>query len=263
MTHLKLNLLDNCHSFLKEALVKAIAAEIDLNQWKFAILFLVQSIELALKERLQREHFTLIYNDIDKRSHTVTIEKAYVRLKDIVKIDMNASDLNSLKTAIGWRNQIVHHEFSFSITELKSVFANLFGFLQAFHLNHLGSPLYDKIEDILWQRAIAIQDYAHELYQRANDQLEIEELSPAETWPCNMCGWDIFVVENGINKCYLCGYEESVIECEDCHELIYEENAKSFDSGNMKGIVSMTHICEDCYEDRIDNEREWYYSTNS
>ena len=53
---MKIPLLENALSFLEEALDKAVKAERDHVHWKFAILHLVQAIELSLKERLIREH---------------------------------------------------------------------------------------------------------------------------------------------------------------------------------------------------------------
>lgn len=44
---MKISLLENSHNFLKEAISKAILAEKELEQWKFAIFNLVQSIELV------------------------------------------------------------------------------------------------------------------------------------------------------------------------------------------------------------------------
>lgn len=50
MTQLTLSLLQNAESFLAEGLSKAVLAERDVGEWKFAIFNLVQCIELALKE---------------------------------------------------------------------------------------------------------------------------------------------------------------------------------------------------------------------
>ena len=62
---LKFSLLENSHSFIAEAAQKAVEATNEPHNWKFAILNLVQAIELSLKEMLRREHPILIYKNID------------------------------------------------------------------------------------------------------------------------------------------------------------------------------------------------------
>lgn len=52
--HLKLNVLENSQAFLIEAVSKAIVAENDARNWQFAILNLVQSLELSLKSILAK-----------------------------------------------------------------------------------------------------------------------------------------------------------------------------------------------------------------
>ena len=61
---MKISLLQNTYSFLEEALGKAIKAEKDQFHWKFAVLNLVQAIELSLKEKLRREYPILIFQNM-------------------------------------------------------------------------------------------------------------------------------------------------------------------------------------------------------
>ncbi|EOW9192609.1 hypothetical protein ACOA8B_003550 [Vibrio cholerae] len=61
----KLSLLENSQSFLVEAVDKAIGAEDDVRHWQFAILNLVQSLELSLKLVLKNIHPLFIYENID------------------------------------------------------------------------------------------------------------------------------------------------------------------------------------------------------
>lgn len=259
MSRLKLTLLDNCYSFVREALIKAIDAEKDKQQWKFAILFIVQAIELLLKERLRLEHYVLIFKDVDNRNITVSIKEASQRLKDLVKIQMTSDENSSLKTAIRWRNQIVHYEFDFTVAESKSVFAKLLGFIQSFHDIHLKKPLNGIIGDSLWEEAISVKAFADELYERAKQKLDAEKIDPLLVWVCNRCGWETFVIQDNIDKCYLCGHEEEVISCKDCSEPIYRVDAKENEYGNWKGMNFKELLCETCYRLKTDEEG-WRYS---
>ena len=82
-----------------EALSRAILAEKDSTQWKYAILNLVQAIELSLKELLRRQHPSLIYKDVDKQTETVSLKFARSRLEQIAGIKFEKTDLDSIQTA--------------------------------------------------------------------------------------------------------------------------------------------------------------------
>jgi hypothetical protein len=131
MSRLKLTLEENAASFVEEALSNAVIADENPLRWKFAILALVQAIELSLKEILRRKHPYLIYTNVDKPGKTVGVELATHRLKTIVKIDISKEDSAAIKAAINARNNIVHHQVDEAVDELKLLFSRLLGFLYA------------------------------------------------------------------------------------------------------------------------------------
>jgi HEPN domain-containing protein len=55
-----MSLLENAYDFLNESLRSAERAGQDSKAWKFAVLHVVQAIELLLKARLHAEHPVLI-----------------------------------------------------------------------------------------------------------------------------------------------------------------------------------------------------------
>src|SRR3972149_1754936 len=120
---LKLTLLENSRSFLAEALSKALIAENDAHQWKFAIFNMCQAIEISLKERLRREHPSLILENIDKGTKTVSPMVAIARLSKFCSIPISKEDITVLERVTKWRNEIVHTTFSLNVAELKSAFS--------------------------------------------------------------------------------------------------------------------------------------------
>jgi hypothetical protein len=58
MSRIRMTLLENSYDFLNETLRNATVAERRPHAWKFAVLHIVQAIELLLKARLQAEHAT-------------------------------------------------------------------------------------------------------------------------------------------------------------------------------------------------------------
>ena len=241
MADIKLSLLENAHSFIVEALSKAILAEKDSTQWKYAILNLVQAIELSLKELLRRQHPALIYRDVDKQNETVSLKFARSRLEQIAGITFEQADLNSIQKASDCRNEIVHYQFSFKDTEMKLVFAKLLGFLQHFHLTHFDKPLNKIIPNQLWQEVVGVLDYAKELFEKAHARCKTEKIDPDLIWACRHCCWESFVIQDNINTCYVCGETDTIFECDECRHLLYTDDYTDFQKDGKR-------ICKRCID---------------
>ena len=63
---LKLSLVENAEDFLSEAVKYAKAAS--PRDWKYATLHLWTALELLLKALLENEHWSLLFEDINKAS---------------------------------------------------------------------------------------------------------------------------------------------------------------------------------------------------
>lgn len=221
MTRLKLTLEENAASFAEEALGNAVVANENPTRWKFAILALVQAIELSLKEILRREHPALINTNVDNPGKTVGIELATYRLKNICEIEVSKDDSKAIKAAVMARNNIVHHHIDESVDELRLLFSRLLGFLNEFHDKHIDRPLHDKIDDQLWRQGAKIKDYGEELFRRAQSQMENDGISDECLTTCPMCGWNaLCAFEPKQDTCYVCGWTEKVVICSRCNELM-------------------------------------------
>lgn len=254
--NIKISLLENSHNFVDEALKKAVLAEGDPIHWKYAIFSLVQSIELILKERLRREHKILIFQNIDKPQNTVGLDLAIDRLKKISSIQFSKNDLAAIQTAKKWRNLIVHYEFEIDPKELKLVFAKLLGFSMQFNKKEFELYLDVEVKGRSWDEALSILEYASELYERAKELIKEEQRSLEFIWDCPNCGYDTFIIEDGINCCYVCGFSEDVIECPDCKEFFFSSETKEFQFGEN----FTERYCDNCYHKRMhDDEMDYYY----
>lgn len=136
-----LSLLENAYDSFNESLVKAQQAEEgNLFKWKFALLHLVHTIELLLKQRLYREHPLFIYEDIDRRTRTVSLEKAVTRIQGL-GVHLSEDDVLSVRKSIKARNAIMHFEVDLHVNEVRRGYLELFDFLDTFHTEHLGQEL--------------------------------------------------------------------------------------------------------------------------
>lgn len=222
MARLQLTLYDNAISFAKDALSNAVDAEEQPERWKFAILSLVQAIELSLKELLRLQHPLFVYTNIDNPDKTVSITQAKNRIHKIANVELTEAENSALRTASAARNRIVHHEVDEALPELKLVFARLLGFLNDFHRTHFEEPLQAAIPDELWTKGVEIADYGQELFRRAKERLQSENLDDAScVIACPKCGWEALPAfgENQ-DKCYVCGNIEHTVLCERCHKIM-------------------------------------------
>ena len=249
MSNIKVTLLENSKRFTRESLKKAIDAESDINQWQFAILLIIQAIELALKEKLHREHELLIYANPDNPKHTVSTVQALLRLSRISSFDMKKDDKSMIELAVNWRNRIIHHEFDFSVDILKNGFARLLGFLSNFYLGNFNVNMREYLGDEEWNKVLEIQEYHRELYRRAEDKLS-KYTQGVEIWACLMCAGQ-FVVENDTGMCLLCHYKENIVRCDSCGDkyLAWQAN-DMFRTINDKSKY-VARYCDTCYEEYI------------
>jgi len=250
MKEIKLTLLENAENFLVHSLSQAVIAEENSENWKYAILHLVQAIELSLKELLKKQHPILIYKNIDKPNETVSLEFAVKRLLNISKINFNLDDIDTIKLASNFRNKIVHFEFSFKEDEIKPIYAKLIGFIQDLFFNHFNRSLDSIVNEDVWKEAIQIIDYSNELLKRAEQRFNDEEIHNRQIIVCNRCHQRSFVIQDRIDTCYVCGHTDEISICTGCEEYYFLDELRSsheFDDDLY---------CEECLSNMLTN---YYY----
>lgn len=249
---LKQTLLENSRSFMTEALGKALLAEKDAHQWKFAIFNMCQAIEISLKERLRREHPTLILEDIDEGTKTVSPMKAIARLCKFCNVAIPKGDVAAIKSATRWRNEIVHAEFSLNVTALKSAFSILLGFIRSFHETVLKDSLADHLPKELWTELLAIEEYGDEIFNRASRRIKDEGIDAEHLITCLRCGRLSCVLMEDTCRCYVCDSSEDLIECESCNNLVPESQATPSWTGISEDEMWKVHICKECMDSAED-----------
>ncbi len=252
---MKKSLLENSYSFLDEALNKAVIAESNPIQWKYAIFCLVQSIELMLKERLRREHSILIFQNIDNPIHTIGLDLAIKRLTKIVSLHFSKNDIAAIETAKMWRDRIVHYEFDIQPTELKLVFAKLLGFSMHFNKKEFNINLDAEVKGNVWNEALSIIEFASELYKRALNLIDEGQIESKFIWDCPSCGYNAFVIQDDADCCFVCGFTEDVFECPECKKFYFESESKEYQTGDE----IFEKLCSDCFQKRIDHDSYDYF----
>jgi hypothetical protein len=176
---LRLSLLENAYDSLNDSLENADLAEEYTRRWKLAIFLLVHSLELLMKERLRREHRLLVFSNVDKPGHTVSMEVALARLQTL-GVGIDANDQHAIRTAIGWRDRIAHYEVELTIEDAQSIYALLFEFLHSFHRRELGEDLHAHIsEQNWWKEAQLIELFRSEF-------VSYNGVDVVKTWPAEI-----------------------------------------------------------------------------
>lgn len=173
---LKLSLLENAYDSLNESLVKVALAVETPGQWKFAVLNLVHALELFLKHRLHEEHRLLLFENVDRPTRTVSLERALDRLKS-VDVTIEPRDVAAIGQAIKWRNAITHYETDLRLQEVRENYLLIFEFLDSFHLTHFEGGLTQHIT------ASNVSTAAQIIRDFRNEFVEFQGRSMHRSWP--------------------------------------------------------------------------------
>ena len=253
MSSLIYSLFDNAIHSLKRSIKHACEARTDKGEWKFAILLLVQAIELSFKELLFRNHHVLIYEDIDKQNnYTVSLKLAVTRLQKIAKIYFNKTDLDILKSAIDWRNQIMHYKWSSNVEEANKIFYVLISFLREFFEKYFDVSLMELIGEELWIEVLNVEEFVKDSMRRIENKIKEKGIDEEFIWECKNCGQHTFVIQDDENTCCHCGYYERVFMCDRCKELKYFSEMTEVYIGNGRGLDAWDILCSDCFK-RLDD----------
>jgi hypothetical protein len=174
--------------------------------YKRAILDVAHSVELLLKERLQREHPALIWKNVERYASldapTVTIDEAITRLDSICGLKISPEDRAAINASKRLRNSIQHFRISVTEKEAKIAIGKMLAFILDFSERHLGHSIRsnlradDRLRDLL---------EIHEFYLTYYDKVHAEMLSKDKwTDPCPECELPSFDLSTGV--CEICGH---------------------------------------------------------
>lgn len=212
-TH-RLDLLNNSISYFREAVAYAQQDPSETNHWKFAILHVVQAMELAFKERLRRVHPAFIYESVDKPDKTLSLRSALNRLRNpqIGNIPITDDEKGKIEKAFDLRSDLTHFEFNHSHDHIEVKFAEIFSFMIFFYRVHLGLTTASFIDEEAHNKIIKLVKTRTELMERARAYIESRE--DDTVWVCPSCQEDTFLVSE--EQCCFCHYKERIVECPTC-----------------------------------------------
>jgi len=185
----------------------------DDKRIKYSVLHLFAGIELVLKERLRREHWSLIFEKTDKANKlsldkgdfvSVNFNGIKERLINIINITFDFEDINKLRIE---RNKIQHYKFTLNKMEnsqliIKAVFSIISfitNFLEPSKFNKKEKELYIKILSLitsLYSRDPLILNEVSEIYEKQYNQ--------KNKITCIYC-FNNYLIIDSKNHCLFCG----------------------------------------------------------
>jgi predicted RNA-binding Zn-ribbon protein involved in translation (DUF1610 family) len=229
-TEIKLSLIENSHAFIREAIAYAVSARNNAQKWQFAVLNLVQALELSLKALLYNIHPILIYDNVDNPKNTVGPIQALDRLRNssIGNLSFSIKEQRKIQKAIDLRNQMTHSEFILKPEYATAKFFEVFAFVVHFQARHLQNEIETIITDDSLAKILAIEKSIKELAEKARQRIVEEDIDFEFVVDCPICANNTFVIQDDINTCYTCRHTEEIFECKKCGNFFFDWQMEDF-----------------------------------
>lgn len=242
------SMIENAIDFIESGLNSVLLE--DQMESKYAILHLHAGITLFLKDVLSKEHWSLIFQNVDNANRedlisgniqTVNYKTLKSRLKQITDFNIGEDFIDSLDFINRTRNNIEHYHFQVNTHQLKSRLAKMIHeliiFLNQIHqIDTHYSDLLESVRDYSLQYD-AYHDERYRVIQSKLDQIN-------NLFLCLHCNQETVELlhEDNLSYCYFC---DQNIDQNDLEEMIRALTYSSaYDNG---GYVN--EICPDCEHD--------------
>ncbi|NPV89966.1 MAG: hypothetical protein HPY50_04225 [Firmicutes bacterium] len=216
---LTFGLLENGLDFIHSA-IKYLINPSNKSDLKYGILHLSAGVDLILKYRLSKEHWTLLFQNVDLANKkdfdsgnftSVSSKTCIERLKGICSIEIDDKSAAQLKHLRDRRNRLEHFGILDSEIALQVAFCKVLNFALDFIEDNVEQEDFETIErEILEEIRSSLGKFKGFISHRWNTiKSEIEkckELNMAIT-NCPTCYQDALVIDDGV-KCYFCGYSD-------------------------------------------------------
>ena len=250
------NLLDNALDFLLSA-AEAVRRDEGPRSLKEAVLHVGNGVELLLKARLAREHWSLIFSNIDQANYdkllkgvefrSVDFPQAVARLEQIVGVPINESVIPRLHSLRKLRNQLTHFTALLDSAQTKSLLAKSMNFCVEFceQQDMESSDATGKIGEIQ-VNLTKFQEFVDDRMKSIS-----EEWKDALIWECPECWQEALVIDGGEVDCKFCKRKPDPQELASRHSEGWPEDCPHCDAESSFAFILYTNedgkwICFSC-----------------
>jgi ribosomal protein L37AE/L43A len=200
------------------------AGEDDVRSLKYSILHAAASVELVLKARLFKEHWSLIFADVDKADEaalrsgdfkSADPQTVIERLEKIAKVKISKGELDNLDELRKLRNCIQHFAVIIKKPQASSLVAKGFNFLIDFcdrELPEVVVEFNDAMKEIK-EHLQGIDEYIAVRLKAIKGELD----DAICLFTCPECQQYTLRIGVGDPNCPFCGYQTSAGELAESH----------------------------------------------
>ena len=261
-TEFSYELFENGLDFILSGLENLGKKQLDKRAYKFGILHLAAGIELIFKERLRREHWSLLFENIDKAHaaalangdfKSVGFESLVNRLANIAKVCIAKNESQTINELRKKRNKAQHFQITDTPAAIESVTAQAVSFALDFIKKELSQPKMNKQElDTLEKIKNKLTDFKAFVDSRWNkiqSLLQKYKEDKAIVVDCVQCLQKAVIINGEHPKCLFCNSEFKPLN-------LASDWASQFlgrsDYDHIKdGGPSPTMICPSCEEETL------------
>lgn len=187
---------------------------------KYSLLHLSSGIELILKSRLLKEHWTYVFADMNKAKKELLVsgnfqsvdnDTLFTRLENLCSIKIKQNDVLTLKNLRNRRNRAEHFDFNESILSVESSIHKSISILIKFLVVNYDVDDFSNDEGTLFAE---IKDAMRNLTKHYDDAKAIAQKILEQTGLSNhavICPecQESFLLRDINVKCYFCGFEDT------------------------------------------------------
>jgi len=256
------DLLENGLNFIFSGLSSLGRSKRDRADYKFGILHLTAGIELVMKERLRREHWSLLFENINCANKvalaagnmkSVEFDSLVARLNGIAEIKIKSHEKKAIQELRKQRNKIQHLHISESREAIESIAAQGVGFVLDFIEKELPViTLNEKEINVLESIKELLKDFRAFLEKRLDyvmPELKKHTDSDGVVVECIRCLQKTLILGDGSPRCLFCNSTFDPSSCAEGWANIFLGRS-SYEYGRFRGAAP-TRKCPNCQEDTL------------
>ena len=255
----QLGLIDNALDFLNEAVERLSVKEPTASSLKYAMLNLASALELLLKQRLLKEHWTLIFADVSKASQALfsrgdfksaDFAECLDRLEKVCAVVIEKKHKDVLFRLRNEGNRVRHFHVSISKNEAVSVLVQAWSFIVDFVAVQIELSAASKVmfESIL-KKITEHQAFVEHRWKEISKDIEESKKSGAAIVECPTCLELAVPVSGDDTACFFCmtryGKDELMQKWQEVFEPGYYKSPKD----HM--ISPITFECPECAAEQL------------
>lgn len=214
------DLLENGLDFIDNSL-KPILESQNEHELKYSVLHISAGIELILKEILKIEHWSLIFENVNKANLTklgtgdfesASYETVIHRLENIANINISENAKKYIRQLRNRRNRIEHFEFKEIDAAIKSIVSNVLSHIIEIIAENIIIKEYSKRSQTLYKDILKKSAKFNEFTTLTNDKLakdlDVLKEKKVKLLNCPECFQHTLPLDENL-KCLFCGYNDT------------------------------------------------------